>query len=262
MTKKLLAGADNQVDRREITTPSLEQQYVNHFVLKILKLWPEIPLKVKNTAITLLKRFYLRKSIHSYKPKLMMLTALILAFKAEEVNCNLTSFLSRVEGVEAARVMAYEPILLEGAKFQVHVFSPWDSLEGLRLIAEVPNDALYKKIETWIEKTYMTEALLMFSPGVIATAVFLLKTQSVKPLELNKEQMQKVRMAAEMIETGKVQSQNDYKAIVEKVKAFERSCPEFMKFIAEAKKKKDAPDGKRSRPEGKVDAKVKKYKCW
>ena len=77
----------------------------------------------------------------------MIFTCLIMAFKAEEINCNIVDFLSRiekVEGVDPIKVMEYEISLLEGVKFQVNVYSPFDSLEGFEMAFNIAKDVVEK----------------------------------------------------------------------------------------------------------------------
>ena len=187
------------------------------------------------------KRFYLYKSMYSYKPRTMMLTCMILAFKAEEVNCNPLLFLSRVEGADPTKVMEYEISLLEGLKYQMHTYSPFDSLEGLSIILRLSPEFVKEKVEPILCKSYLTDASLIYSPGIITSAaIYLSNKDLLKALNLSQEQAKKIEEAAEVIKTAKETSQVEAYAIGMKLKLFEKACPEFVKYMEESKKKKTA----------------------
>jgi len=199
-----------------------------------------------------MKRFYLYKSVYAYKPRIMMLTCVIMAFKAEEVNCNPKTFLSRVQNADPSEIMSYETILLEVVKFQVHVYSPFDSLEGFRLLFGLDKEFLKEKVEPIIKKSYMTDALLLYPPGIIAAAaIFLANKSELDKFKLTEEKRKKVEEAATLFATACEPSQKDYTGIVGKIKRFEAVCPEFMKYMKEVKDKKLlGRENKRKVPEG------------
>lgn len=177
--------------------------------------------------------------MYAYKPRVMMLTCLILAFKAEEVNCNPLVFLSRVENVDPSEVMSYETALLEGVKFQVHVYSPFDSLEGFRLIFGFDKDFIKKKVEPIIVKSYFTDAILLLTPGVIAAAaIYLADKSELEKFKLPAERLKKIEEAAALIASAHEPDKKEYIAIVAKIKRFEASCPEFMRYMKEVRDKK------------------------
>eukprot|EP00826_Nyctotherus_ovalis_P028284 TRINITY_DN2235_c0_g3_i2.p1 TRINITY_DN2235_c0_g3~~TRINITY_DN2235_c0_g3_i2.p1 ORF type:complete len:202 (+),score=75.22 TRINITY_DN2235_c0_g3_i2:545-1150(+) len=168
----------------------------------------------------------------------MMLTCLILAFKAEEVNCNPLAFLSRVENVDPSEVMSYESALLEGVKFQVHIYSPFDSLEGFRLTFGLDKEFI-KKVEPIIIKSYFTDALLLLAPGVIAAAaIYLADKSELEKFKLSMETQKKIEEAATIIASAREPDKKEYIAIVSKIKKFEASCPEFMRYMKEVRDKK------------------------
>lgn len=181
-----------------------------------------------------------------------MLTCIIMAFKAEEVNIAPKTFLSRVQGADHSEVMSYEMPLLEGVKYQAHIYSPFDSLEGFRLLFGLDKEFLKEKVEPIIKKSYMTDAILIYPPGIIvAAAIFLANKSELDKFNLTEDKRKKVEEAAIILASAREPDQKEYIAIVNKIKRFEAGCPEFMKFMKEVKDKKLRGNvNKRKAPEG------------
>ncbi|KAJ3415845.1 hypothetical protein HDV05_003909 [Chytridiales sp. JEL 0842] len=89
---------------------------------------------VLGTAITFFKRFYLENSVIDYDPKLVVLTAVFLAAKVENVHKPLSEFLAKVPKAPTSEaLLEMEFTLAAGLKFQFNVPQVRWALHGLFL---------------------------------------------------------------------------------------------------------------------------------
>lgn len=136
----------------------------------------KFPLSVPASAIAYFKRFYLTNSLMDYNPKLVMVTSISLACKAEERYISILQ-LAEHTGTKATQIVKWEVPVLEGILFHLMVFHPYRPLVGL-----------IQAIESWkpefgpvlrqmqpvaqdlIMKSYYTDLLLLYPPSQIAVA--------------------------------------------------------------------------------------------
>ncbi|KAH8702458.1 putative cyclin Ccl1 [Talaromyces proteolyticus] len=126
------AALERDVD---CVTPEEELTFVRYFCEQALELGdkykPALPTMVRATAIQFLRRFYLRNSIMTYHPKMMMPCALFLATKTDNYFISLRSFVKEVPGLEKPEdVIAPEYTLTQGLRFTFDVRHPFRGLEG------------------------------------------------------------------------------------------------------------------------------------
>jgi len=201
-----------------------------------------------------MKRFYLYKTAYLYKPRTMMLSSLILAFKVEEIVFDTMQFLSKFKGAEPEKVFEYETSLLDGLKFELLVYSPLDSLDGLKLLLEIPSEII-KPVEEIIYRSYLTDAILLYPPGLIAAAAIccvnkeiVLKKQEI--LNLSSEKIKKIEECCELIKNVKIPAETEASAIKARIASFEKTFPEFFKYMEDMKKKRHGgavAEGKRKK---------------
>lgn len=142
-----------------------------------LKVPPTVP--VWATAIVYFKRFYLMNSMMDFNPKFVMVTALNLALKAEEQRHITLQAVADLTNTNAEQLVKWEVPVLEGIKFHLLIFHPFRSLSGLFDALEKwkpGQQSKQKKIELHetaheiIKASYLTDAILLYTPSQIALA--------------------------------------------------------------------------------------------
>ena len=133
--------------------------------------------------------------------------------------------------------MEYEVYLLEAVNYNLMFYSPFESLEGLRLLLKLSPEYIKEKVEQLIYKSYTTDALLLFPPGIIAVAaLFLANKESINTLGLSSEQKNKVEEAAEVIKSNKDFTKAKIGEANGKFKLFAKKCPEFAAYMEDSRK--------------------------
>ena len=140
---------------------------------------PPMPRSVVGTAFQYYKRFYLYNSVMDYHPKFILVTCIYLACKVDEFNVSMEQFLENVRGDrEKARdgIINHELLIMEQLKFHLTVHNPFRAIEGLFIDIKTRCTPLgdverfRASIDSIINKTYLTDACLLFSPSQIALA--------------------------------------------------------------------------------------------
>ncbi len=127
--------------------------------------------------------------------------------------------------------------LLKTLNFQLHVYSPFQALEGLKLQLTLSPEHIKEKVEPLIYRSYMSDALLLYSPGVVAAAaLYLTNKEALRPLNLAPEQMKRVQDAAELVAAAREPHEGKLGEVRRKFKAFARQCPEFLEFMEQVRK--------------------------
>ncbi|RMZ55406.1 hypothetical protein APUTEX25_003530, partial [Auxenochlorella protothecoides] len=118
---------------RDLAPPSLEEQelLLRYYGSKLQAICAELklPRKVLGTCVTFLKRMYVHSCVLEVDPQTIFLTCLYLACKTEESYISAAE-LGRLSGMRAEIVLGTELTLLQGLKFDLIVFSPFNAIEG------------------------------------------------------------------------------------------------------------------------------------
>ncbi|GBE58904.1 cyclin homologue [Babesia ovata] len=90
---------------------------------------------VKETALTFFNRFYLRRSMLEYDPRMIMFTCITLAIKLEDMwrNYYVDKLLGSVDGLNIARVFALEATVCDALEFNFLVLHTSDSMHIIRM---------------------------------------------------------------------------------------------------------------------------------
>jgi cyclin H len=140
---------------------------------------PPMPKCVVGTALQYLRRFYLNNSVMNYHPKHVLVTCVYLASKVEEFNVSMAQFVANVKGDRGKAqdiVLNMELLLMQQLKYQLTIHNPYRPIEGFlidlktRCLKAGDPERFRSNIDEFIEKTYYTDACLLFSPSQIALA--------------------------------------------------------------------------------------------
>ncbi|XP_019646824.1 PREDICTED: cyclin-H-like [Branchiostoma belcheri] len=147
-----------------------------------VKFNPPMPKSVMATASAYFKRVYLQNSVMEHHPKIVMLTCVYMACKVEEFNVSIMQFVGNIRARSEERERAVDVILnnelqlLQLLNFHLTVHSPIRPLEGFlidmktrhRSAEEVEN--LRCRAEEYLDKSFLSDACLLFPPSQVALA--------------------------------------------------------------------------------------------
>lgn len=139
---------------------------------------PPMPPYVLGTAFHYFKRFYLYNSTMNYHPKEILATCVYLAAKNEEFNISIQQFLANVKGDRNKAmdiILSNELLLMKELNFNLTIHNPFRPVEGLLIDIKTRSnmqnpDKLRKGVDEFLEKSFLTDACLIYSPSQIALA--------------------------------------------------------------------------------------------
>lgn len=137
------------------------------------------PHKVQATALMYFKRFYLHWSVMEHYPKNIMLTCIYAACKIEENHVSAEE-LGKGISQDHQMILNYEMIVYQSLEFDLIVYAPYRSAEGfisdMEEFFQVQNGQLqvlrdlHETAKVEVNKSMLTDAPLLFSPGQLALA--------------------------------------------------------------------------------------------
>ncbi|KAF8559219.1 cyclin-like protein [Imleria badia] len=157
-----------------------EQLLVKLYITKIPQLCGHFrfPEEVEATAISYLKRFYLRNTVMDWHPKNVMLTALFLATKTTNNPISLESYTSNIPRTSTSDVLDLEFLVAQSLNFEFAVWHAHRALWGLWLDLQSSSDLtedqrsrdVYEKALKYVRDSRFTDAELIYAPSQIALA--------------------------------------------------------------------------------------------
>ncbi|KAI8127602.1 hypothetical protein FF38_01618 [Lucilia cuprina] len=152
--------------------------YLNDFCRRFE---PMMPKCVVGTAFHYFKRFYLHNSTMDYHPKEILATVVYLACKVEEFNVSIGQFVSNIKGDRNKAmdiILSNELLLMQHLNYYLTVHNPYRPIEGflidIKTRSNMANpERLRPHIDSFIEKTFFTDACLLYAPSQIALAAIL-----------------------------------------------------------------------------------------
>ncbi|OCH96523.1 cyclin-like protein [Obba rivulosa] len=144
------------------------------------------PEEVEATAVTYLKRFYLKNTVMDWHPKNVMLTALFLATKTTNHPISLEAYTSHIPKTAPSDVLDLEFLVAQSLGFDFAVWHAHRSLWGLWLdvqsLPDAPLDDLRASYDTalkYVRASRLTDAELVYTPSQIALACLSLASPSL-----------------------------------------------------------------------------------
>ncbi|KAJ7597177.1 cyclin-like protein, partial [Mycena floridula] len=132
--------------------------------------------EVEATAISYLKRFYLKNTVMDWHPKNVMLTALFLATKTTNNPISLESYTTRIPRTSASDVLDLEFLVAQSLGFEFAVWHAHRALWGIWLdLQSLPDTpmaetSVYDEAMKHVRAARLTDAELVYSPPQIALA--------------------------------------------------------------------------------------------
>ncbi|EFA06469.1 cyclin-H [Tribolium castaneum] len=136
---------------------------------------------VIGTAFHYFKRFYIHNSVMNHHPKEIMVTCIYLACKVEEFNVSIQQFVANLKGDREKAtdiILNNELLLMEQLNFQLSIHNPFRPVEGLLIDIKTRcalNDPerLRPGTEHFLERAFLTDVVLLYSPSQVALAAVL-----------------------------------------------------------------------------------------
>lgn len=157
-----------------------EQLLVKLYITKIPQLCGHFrfPEEVEATAISYLKRFYLKNTVMDWHPKNVMLTALFLATKTTNNPISLESYTSNIPKTSNSDVLDLEFLVSQSLNFEFAVWHAHRALWGiwldLQTLPDVSEDLrpqdVYDIAIKHVRASRFTDIELIYTPSQIALA--------------------------------------------------------------------------------------------
>ncbi|GAA5889368.1 hypothetical protein JCM5296_006342 [Sporobolomyces johnsonii] len=170
----------------EYLTVADEQSLVTYYLTQIPALCGayQFPEMVQATAMTYLKRFYLRNTCMDYHPKNVMLTCLFLATKTENFMIPIDAFAAKIK-TPPSDILSLEFLVSQSLRFEYKVHHAHLALSGLLLDLQADHVDLptlttaAPKAHSFVRASRQTLAELIYTPSQIATACLRLADSSL-----------------------------------------------------------------------------------
>ncbi|KAL9655070.1 hypothetical protein ABK040_008852 [Willaertia magna] len=192
---QLQQNYEKKLTIEDLLTPEEEFLIIQKFSNLLLELCNRLlfPIHVKSTALSYLKRFYLKHSLMEYDIRNMMLTCIFLATKTEERYISLSQFIDKVNEITDAKesnlnnemIYKYELILLQGLDFELMVYHPFRSLYAYvhdlhEIVDKNIVDELFENCKKLIsELIKFTDVIFIYSPSIIAISCLYMVNQDI-----------------------------------------------------------------------------------
>ncbi|KAF9270365.1 cyclin-like protein [Marasmius fiardii PR-910] len=138
------------------------------------------PEEVEATAVTYLKRFYLKNTVMDWHPKNVMLTAVFLATKTTNNPISLEAYTSHIPNTSASDVLDLEFLVAQSLGFEFAVWHAHRALWGIWLdLQSLPDtppnfeatmSPNYSSAISYVRASRLTDAELVYTPSQIALA--------------------------------------------------------------------------------------------
>ncbi|EGN98756.1 hypothetical protein SERLA73DRAFT_107872 [Serpula lacrymans var. lacrymans S7.3] len=156
-----------------------EQLLVKLYISKIPQLCGHFrfPEEVEATAISYLKRFYLKNTVMDWHPKNVMLTALFLASKTTNNPITLESYTTHIPRTSPSDVLDLEFLVAQSLGFEFAIWHAHRALWGIWLdlqsLLDAPADRpeeIYNTALGRVRSSRLTDVELIYTPPQIALA--------------------------------------------------------------------------------------------
>ncbi|KAJ8494883.1 hypothetical protein ONZ51_g2003 [Trametes cubensis] len=169
-------------------TAEEEHLLVKLYVGKIAQLCGHFrfPEEVEATAVSYMKRFYLKNTVMDWHPKNVMLTALFLATKTTNHPISLESYASQIPRTAPSDVLDLEFLVAQSLGFDFAVWHSHRALWGIWLdvqtLPDISIEELSRAYETalgHVRAARLTDAEFIYTPSQIALACFSLASPTL-----------------------------------------------------------------------------------
>ncbi|ORX39396.1 putative cyclin-dependent protein kinase regulator [Kockovaella imperatae] len=136
-----------------------------------------LPEVVESTAMSYLKRFYLKNSVMEWHPRIIMPTCIYLAAKTTNYPVLMEHFTPKFAKLDAQEIIDTEFVVSQSLSFQFWVRTPEKALRGWALDLQTKPKADVKAVKksissalTFLSASRLTDAEFIFTPSQISLA--------------------------------------------------------------------------------------------
>ncbi|KIY63645.1 cyclin-like protein [Cylindrobasidium torrendii FP15055 ss-10] len=163
-------------------TADEEHILVKHYITKITPLCGlfSFPEELAATAVSYMKRFYLKNTVMDWHPKNVMLTTLFLATKTTNNPISIEKYTQRIRGTNPSDVLDIEFLVCQSLGFEFAVWHAHRALWGIWLdFQDLPNmpadwastrKSQYEEALEHVRASRLSDVELIYSPSQIALA--------------------------------------------------------------------------------------------
>ncbi|KAJ8869029.1 hypothetical protein PR048_030575 [Dryococelus australis] len=149
---------------------------------------PAMPRSVIGTTFHYFKRFYAHNSVMDYHPKEILVTCAYLACKVEEFNVSISQFVANIKGDREKAtdiILNNELLLMQQLNYHLTVHNPFRPMEGLLIDIKTRSslrdpERLRPCVEDLLERSFLTDACVLYAPSQIALAAILHSASKVQ----------------------------------------------------------------------------------
>ncbi|THH20861.1 hypothetical protein EW146_g610 [Bondarzewia mesenterica] len=240
----------------QFLTSEEEHLLVKLYITKISQLCGHFrfPEEVEATAVSYLKRFYLKNTVMDWHPKNVMLTALFLATKTTNHPISVEAYTSNIPKTTPSDVLDLEFLVAQSLAFEFVVWHAHRALWGLWLdnlpdppsrdVLQQAYDAALRHVRT----SRITDAELVYTPSQIALACMSLAQPNLAAAWARSKGVEPIEAIKQMIlQDGNIPSVEVVREIDRRLKL----CKNPEKVVGStayvAKKEKDAKEATEKR---------------
>ncbi|KAL8291802.1 hypothetical protein RQP46_002060 [Phenoliferia psychrophenolica] len=164
----------------EYLTVSDELSLVTYYIQQVAALCTafKFPVMVQATAMTYLKRFYLRNTCMDYHPKNVMLTCVFLATKTENHPISIDAFSAKIKS-KPDDILSLEFLVSQSLRFEYKIHHAHLAAYGLSLDLQTTETSSADlvaetdlKAQSFIRHSRLTDAEFIYTPSQIALSAY------------------------------------------------------------------------------------------
>ncbi|KAG8756751.1 hypothetical protein FRC14_002678 [Serendipita sp. 396] len=239
----------------QFLTAQEEHHLVTHYVSKITQLCQHFRFneEVEATAMTYLKRFFLKNTVMDWHPMNVMLTTLFLAAKTTNNPISLEAYVAQLPKTSPSDVLDLEFLVAQSLSFEFAVWHAHRALWGiwldLQTLPDVRPEAIkdiYNAAVDHVQSSRLTDAEFIYTPPQIALASLYLASESLGSQWARAKGMSATEMDV-IKEVAHLVSSEVFRVDQEQVREIDkrlRTCknPEKVPGTAAYKKKQEAAE--------------------
>lgn len=224
-------------NENDFLTNEEEKKLVEYYELVLTdvsaKFQPPIPCSAVATAVTYMKRFYLKTSVMDHPPKEMFLVCLYMACKVDEYNISAEKFVCILPADRREKaidfILSHELLLMQHLEFHLTVHNPYRPMEGfiidMKTRMSINPDRWRAKAEEFLRMALQSDACFFFSPSQIGLAALSYGCENAEvdkyvrevigDNEKNEKLLQQVKQAISLVTNKRIVVSKDQVKILE-----------------------------------------------
>lgn len=154
-----------------------ERLFVRYYLKRIYQMM-YLQGKKAHLAVLYANRFFINNSLCTVNPRALIASAIVMACKATENRLGSIDYIEKFWLTERKEIFAMEPVLLEQLRFDINIQIPHEKFDAISCMLGQEETRTFLTKEDWdtayniMNELTTTDAVLLYSPEEVATAVF------------------------------------------------------------------------------------------